>query len=1238
MMAPGGLRERRHGTAQKAAAILLLGVVVDLLGGCSDPIPSVPPDGGGSTASNGGAGGAGGVGGAAGCTTADACPGADAPCRTRSCLAGTCGFVLVPQGDATAQQVPQDCRITVCDGQGEVLSLDYPQDILDDGNPCTEDVCDDGGPLNLDLPAGTQCDTGSGTLCDGMGQCVECLQPDDCTSKVCQLNACIPATCADGVANGAETDIDCGGIECNPCGDLLVCNVANDCTSKICNANVCAVPTCQDGVQNGDETDDDCGGGCEPCATGQGCGIDADCVGGSCSGSVCLPTCTDGAQNANETDIDCGGAVCGPCQAGQICASGSDCSSTICESGFCTSATCSDGAINGSESDLDCGGSCDPCAEGLTCTIGFDCQSGVCLGTCQPPSCSDGVTNGSETDHDCGGSCPPCATGQVCLQGSDCQEGLCLSNLCAPVSCGDGYIGGAEACDDGGAVGGDGCSALCSIEPGHTCAGTPSSCTPICGDGLVVGGEPCDDGNLVGSDGCAAGCTLEAGYTCSGAPSICAAICGDGLTRGLEQCDDGNVAVGDCCSASCAVESGCEIEPNNTVAEALVSPQLTQSGAVSGSISSIGDVDVFAVNVTDVVDLRIQTFQGYTTGSCTSADTQVELVAPDGTSVLASNDNGGLVPCSLVDPNTNAAARGLAPGIYFVRVRESGNNALIPAYHLAFTAAAVCGNGTKEGSEQCDDANILSSDGCSSVCKLEPQQETESNNSCATANGPFTMPIPNGSFIGGTITPVGDSDWFSFTLTQRSDMRIETFDSSGPGSCSSTDTEMQLFMSDCVTSVGPAQNGGGLGACAKLDPATNTQVRQLQPGTYYLRVNESGNDATLSGYTLQASLLSRCGNNVVEGFERCDGTPLCDVTCNRVQSCGDGFIDFPESCDDGNLAAGDGCGAGCATESGYICGSFGGACLPICGDNTLTNNEACDDGNTTNGDGCDVSCSVESSPPGGEVEPNGTLAEAEARALDSTPIIISGVSTMMTGAISPVGDKDTFKMTLAAASVVRMETFDPTGAACSGGMTTIVRMYDAAMTQIGTDSASGISSCSALVMYLPAGTYYVQVEEVGNNSVIAGYTLQVKTHAGRDAESEPNENQVHADPFVGSDVFIIGDHQVNTDADFFAITVPSGRSLRAEVIEGAAETCESFGIDSRLTLYNYSGTQIADDDDDGRGNCSLIDGTGGAAAQDSGARNLGGGTYFLQVRASAAQSAQTGQSGQFNYRLAVSLR
>jgi cysteine-rich repeat protein len=64
--------------------------------------------------------------------------------------------------------------------------------------------------------------------------------------------------------------------------------------------------------------------------------------------------------------------------------------------------------------------------------------------------------------------------------------------------CGDGSVDVGEACDDGDNIDGDGCGANCVIEGCFTCAGAPSSCTPIvacapdgcCAPGCTAANDP----------------------------------------------------------------------------------------------------------------------------------------------------------------------------------------------------------------------------------------------------------------------------------------------------------------------------------------------------------------------------------------------------------------------------------------------------------------------------------------------------------------------------------------------------------------------------------------------------------------------------------------------------------------------------------------------------------------------------------------------------------------------------
>ncbi len=217
-----------------------------------------------------------------------------------------------------------------------------------------------------------------------------------------------------------------------PCGrDGDACVLAHECSSGVCEDGTCAEPTCTDGVHNGDETGVDCGGG-GVCAEWtferyKTCLFDnsAKYLSPKAAQAQCLrePGCPGvlsllygqgpkyhlcEAQSTVVTIDDFYTAVyaltvTGMCADGEGCAEGGDCASGQCDTGKCIS--CSDGVQNGNETDVDCGGAC-LCAAGQQCNNGSDCKSGQCdTGKCI--SCSDGKKNGDETAVDCGG--PSCA-------------------------------------------------------------------------------------------------------------------------------------------------------------------------------------------------------------------------------------------------------------------------------------------------------------------------------------------------------------------------------------------------------------------------------------------------------------------------------------------------------------------------------------------------------------------------------------------------------------------------------------------------------------------------------------------------------------------------------------------------------------------------------------------------------------------------------------------------------------
>jgi hypothetical protein len=132
-----------------------------------------------------------------------------------------------------------------------------------------------------------------------------------------------PAACDDGVKNGDETDVDCGGATCAKCDDGKQCTDGAGCTSGVCASGVCKAPACDDGVKNGDETDVDCGGPtCGKCDAGKACAANADCASDGCAYDkhcAIAPSCV-----GHE-----GGDTCGSGETGEAGAQHESCCTTL---------------------------------------------------------------------------------------------------------------------------------------------------------------------------------------------------------------------------------------------------------------------------------------------------------------------------------------------------------------------------------------------------------------------------------------------------------------------------------------------------------------------------------------------------------------------------------------------------------------------------------------------------------------------------------------------------------------------------------------------------------------------------------------------------------------------------------------------------------------------------------------------------------------------------------------------
>ncbi|MCC6619869.1 MAG: VCBS repeat-containing protein [Deltaproteobacteria bacterium] len=97
--------------------------------------------------------------------------------------------------------------------------------------------------------------------------------------------------CDDGPTGSAFCDPDCTEQRCGD-GDVNAlaneqCDDGNDIDDDACR-NSCVATTCSDGLRNGSETDVDCGGGCATrCAARKACELHDDCASGICAGFVC---------------------------------------------------------------------------------------------------------------------------------------------------------------------------------------------------------------------------------------------------------------------------------------------------------------------------------------------------------------------------------------------------------------------------------------------------------------------------------------------------------------------------------------------------------------------------------------------------------------------------------------------------------------------------------------------------------------------------------------------------------------------------------------------------------------------------------------------------------------------------------------------------------------------------------------------------------------------------------------
>ncbi|MFN3181915.1 MAG: DUF4215 domain-containing protein [Nannocystaceae bacterium] len=252
---------------------------------------------------------------------------------------------------------------------------------------------------------------------------------------------------------GGSTPSECGNGLVEPgedCDDGETNGVAG---STDCLAD-CSLTTCGDGFLGRPES--------EECDQGEENADDAACT-SSCTAAFCGDgligpgeSCDDGEAGSDNCTSSCALASCGDgrVQAGEECDDSNDINTDACIN--CVEASCGDGFVESGEEE------CDEGPENAS----------------EPPVCSYGVTEDE---------CTYCATVSCSLE------------VGVVSYCGDGVLqgGNGEECDDGAENGPNGaCLADCSLN--------------TCGDGFVGPDEACDDGedeNVLAGGACAPDCS-----------------------------------------------------------------------------------------------------------------------------------------------------------------------------------------------------------------------------------------------------------------------------------------------------------------------------------------------------------------------------------------------------------------------------------------------------------------------------------------------------------------------------------------------------------------------------------------------------------------------------------------------------------------------------------------------------------------------------------------------------------
>jgi hypothetical protein len=541
-------------------------------------------------------------------------------------------------------------------------------------------------------------------------------------------------------------------------------------------------------------------------------------------------------------------------------------------------------------------------------------------------------------------------------------------------------------------------------------------------------------------------------------------------------------------------------------------------------------------------------------GGFAGGDTVMWLYGPNSSTAQIgyNDDSSGLW--------SQITAANLAPGTYYVRIQEYGNNGTIDGYTLFLDATPVAITG-----------DAYEPDNTPADAKVINDAETQNR----------------------SIHLAGNVDWTRFTLTGPSDVLLRTGPRAG---FAGGDTVMWLYgPNSSATQV--AYNDDASGVWSQITAAN------LPPGTYYIRIEEYGNNGTIDGYTLflDTTPVAITGDAYEPDNTPADAKVITDGETQNRSIHLSGNEDWARF----TLAGPSDVVLRTGPRSGFVGGD---TVMWLYGPNSSATQVAYND----DASGVWSQITAASLPPGTyyvriqEYGNNGTI-DGYTLFLDATAVVITGDTyepdntsadsklisdgETQNRSIHLPGNVDWARFTLGGPSDVLLRTGPRTG--FSGG-DTVMWLYgpNSAATQVAyNDDTSGAWS-QITAANLPAGTYYVRVEEYGNNGTIDGYTLFLDV-TGVAPPTDDHGNTIADATGVSVNSTTQGNIEVAGDIDYYRLTLASAGRLSVYTT-GQTDT---YGY-----LKDASGNNIVSDDDGaGSGNFRIT-------------RDLAAGIYYVAVR------------------------